>query len=199
MVEISMHGLGERFDEVTAVKGSFERCLQGVRRLLESGIPVTLKTVGMTINKDQVLQIKGYAESLGVERWYMGEDIRPALDGSTHPFRFQLCEEEFLEMEKNDLRILKEHEEKKRRSFEEFQERHENPLKNRCGSVTKYHIDPYGRLSLCSNNRLRLYDLRTGSFREGFFEALSEFPCPKNPASNPGSFKETPSLIPTAP
>jgi hypothetical protein len=43
--------------------------------------------------------------------------------------------------------------------------------------MQRFHIDAYGKLQLCSGNRLQSYDLRTGSFREGFFEAMPTFAC----------------------
>ena len=40
-----------------------------------------------------------------------------------------------------------------------------------------FHIDAYGRLQLCSGNRLHSYDLREGSFQNGFYDALPTFAC----------------------
>ena len=42
----------------------------------------------------------------------------------------------------------------------------------------RFHIDAYGMLQLCSGNRRAGYDLRKGSFREGFYEVLPTFGCP---------------------
>lgn len=190
MIEISMHGLGERFDEVTAMRGSFNRCVEAVKALLRAHLPVTLKTVGLSLNQDQVLEIRRFAESLGVARWYFGEDIREALDGSRAPFRFQLSHDELMEFEKEDPRMLEEHWQKKHKDAERYRkERSGNPFENRCGSRTKFNIDPYGGLQLCSKNRMKSYDLTQGSFREGFFKALAGFPCPKKPAMS-ASFQE---------
>src|SRR2546422_812159 len=41
----------------------------------------------------------------------------------------------------------------------------------------RFHIDAYGGLQLCSGNRQMSYDLRTGTFEEGFYHALPSFPC----------------------
>ena len=46
------------------------------------------------------------------------------------------------------------------------------------GGQNKFHIDAYGQLQLCSNNRRQSYDLRRGSFQEGFYKVLPQFPCP---------------------
>jgi hypothetical protein len=52
--------------------------------------------------------------------------------------------------------------------------------------MQRFHIDAYGQLQLCSSNRRQSYDLREGSFRIGFYEALPTFACdwkaPQKPA-----------------
>ncbi len=179
-IEISMHGLEEDFDKITAVQGSFEKCLRGIRLLVERKIPLTLKTVGMTLNKDQVLKIQEYVRAFENVNWYFGETMRPALDGSMDPLRFQLSESELLEIEGRDSKMLQEKEKQKN----ELEEEKEKPLKNHCGSQFKFHIDAYGGLQLCSKKRSETYDLRRGSFEEGFYEALPRFYCPKKPQSS---------------
>ncbi len=182
-VEISLHGLGESFDRVTTVKGSFERCMDGVQHLVKRKIPVTLKTVGMTINQDEILEIKRFAESWGSGvQWYLGEQMRPALDGSEAPLRFQLPQEAFGDIARHDIRMQEEHDRitvqlNRTPTQEELQQ-------NRCGSRYKFHIDAYGGLQLCSANRVRTYDLRRGSFLKGFFEMLPSFPCAKKPVAS---------------
>ncbi len=180
MIEISLHGLGASFDRITGVKGSYDRCLDGVRCLRERNVPLTLKTVGMTINEDEILRIKQFVESLGGVQWYLGEQMRPALDGSEAPLRFQLPQEIFGNIARHDIQMQEEHDRITAQlnhtpTQEEIQH-------NRCGSRHKFHIDAYGGLQLCSANRTKTYDLRHGAFREGFYEALPEFPCAKKSA-----------------
>ena len=88
MIEISFHGLTEQsFERITQGPGSYERCLAGIRLILERKLPLTLKTTGMTANRDEVLRIKEYVAHLGREysekvQYKFGSDIRPRLDGS---------------------------------------------------------------------------------------------------------------------
>ena len=50
-VEVSLYGAAAAtYEMITGVEGSFERCLTGIRRFLEHGINVRLKTVLMTLN-----------------------------------------------------------------------------------------------------------------------------------------------------
>jgi hypothetical protein len=48
----------------------------------------------------------------------------------------------------------------------------------------RFHIDAYGGLQLCSGNRGQSYDLRHGSFQDGFYRHLPTFGCRwKEPAA----------------
>ncbi len=41
--------------------------------------------------------------------------------------------------------------------------------------MSSFNIDPYGRLSACSMVRFQTYDLRKGSFSEGWHNAIPSF------------------------
>ena len=173
MLEISFHGLtAGSFDRITQIAGSFEQCLRGIRLLLERKLPVTLKSLGMTLNRDEILEIKALAKRFGANVHYkFGAQMRPRLDGSEEPFDLQLSKDEIRAIEGADAEMR---EERTR------QDEMERAGPRQCGGGRlSFHIDAYGRLALCSNNRRRGYDLRTGSFREGFYESLPGFPCPR--------------------
>ena len=178
MIEISFHGLTkESFDSITQVPGSYDRCMAGIRLILERRLPLTLKTVGMTVNRDEVLKIKDYVDRLGQVQYKFGSDIRPRLDGSEDVYQYQLGEDEVaaIEYAAPDFRSERARQD---RQMEEILRQG----KSLCeGGRYKFHIDAYGQLQLCSNNRRRSYDLRNGSFREGFYELLPQFPCPRRP------------------
>lgn len=176
MIEVSFHGLTRQsFDQITLAHGSFDRCLEGIALILERDLPLTLKTVGMSINRDEILKIKEFVGGLNEKVQYkFGSDIRPRLDGSEDVYQYQLPKEEIHAIEQAD---------------EEF--RADRVRQERCkqvwidqgkqlcgGGKYKFHIDAYGQLQLCSNNRRQSYDLLRGSFREGFYQFLPEFPCP---------------------
>jgi hypothetical protein len=55
------------------------------------------------------------------------------------------------------------------------------------GGDTTFHIDALGRLQRCSRNRRGWYDLRMGSFAEGFDAAMPRFPCPRRVPPDPGA------------
>jgi len=167
-IEISLHGMREdTFERITQGKGSFSRCLQAIRLLLERRLPLLLKTTAMTLNKDEILEIKKFVRSLGPVGYKLGERMRLTLEGSEAPGRFVLTDEELADIEQQDPELWTE---ACRKSSE---------AKPVCESGKRsFHIDAYGQLQLCSGNRTQSYDLRRGSFQEGFYRFLPQFPCP---------------------
>ena len=174
MIEISFHGLTKgTFEAITQGHRSYEHCLLGIRLILERKLPLTLKTTGTTLNRDEVLKIKEYVSRLGDVRYKFGADIRPRLDGSEDVYQHQLPQEEIAAIEGADQEFRAE---RARQDRERAKARAEGQDFCRGGKY-KFHIDAYGQLQLCSNNRERSYDLRGGSFLEGFYQVLPTFPC----------------------
>lgn len=167
--EITLYGMTEAtYEAVTGLPGSYKKCIRGIELLHERGLPLKLKTVGLTINKHELEDMRAYAKSLGQETFKIDYQINPRLNGSKIPCRVRLDLREIVELEMADPKY--------RAEFVEFEKRardvrFEEPPKNLyvCGAgVTLFHIDAYGRLSLCMISRLNSYDLRNGSFDEGF-------------------------------
>ncbi len=175
-IEISLHGLTEgTFDGITQRQGSFRRCTRAIDLLLKRNLPLALKTTAMTMNKDEVLAIKRYVRSLGAVGYKLGEEMRPALDGSTAPERFGLTEFELHTLNGEDPELWK-----------EACHKQSQPMSPCESGQRTFHIDAYGQLQLCSGNRRQGYDLKRGSFREGFYRVLPTFGCPfKADASAP--------------
>ena len=175
-IEISLHGMTrETFERVTLGQGSYDRCLQAIGFLLDRQIPLVLKSTAMTLNQREILDIKRYVESLGTVKYKLGEEMRPELDGGAVPFQYALSEQDLAELNQRDPDLWRDA--CRRDSLE--------PPPCRSG-MHVFHIDAYGQLQLCSGNRRRSYNLRTGSFHAGFFEALPTFACewktPQEPA-----------------
>lgn len=174
-IEISLHSLMEdRFDGITRGKGSFQRCMNAVRLALDRKLPLVLKTTAMTVNKDEVLAIKRHVEGLGAVAYKLGVDMRPTLDGSEAPASLGLSPSELSEITRQDPELWTE------------VCRTQQPMPPCESGKRTFHIDAYGQLQLCSANRRQGYDLRHGSFTEGFYHALPTFACPfKTGATDP--------------
>ncbi len=120
----------------------------------------------MTLNQREILDVKRYAESLGTAGYKLGEEIRPELDGGAGPFQYALSEPDLADLNQRDPELWRDA--RRRDSLDAL------PC---LSGMRAFHIDAYGRLQLCSGNRRQSYDLRTGSFKTGFFEALPAFAC----------------------
>jgi len=176
-IEISLHGItATTFEGITQGPGSYGRCRRAIDLLRARGIPLVLKTTALTSNRDELLHIKRYVDALGGVSFKLGEDIRPALNGDGSPFRHALGEQELADLHAQDPRL----------SAEACRERAAAATPCQSG-LHRFHIDAYGMLQLCSGNRREGYDLRTGSFRHGFYKALPTFGCPWK-ASRPIEF-----------
>ena len=86
-MEITLNGITrEIYERVTRVPGSFNLAMDGIRSVTEKGIPLVLKSNGMTVNHCEILEIKKYTESLlGKGRYRFDPVIMPKINGSREP------------------------------------------------------------------------------------------------------------------
>lgn len=166
-IEISLHGVNEHtFETVTQTHGSYQRCAAAIRLLRDRRLPLVLKTTAMTLNRREILDIKRYVQGLGSVGYKLGEELRPALDGTDGPLRFGLPPEDLNDLNREDPQL-----------WQETCRKQSAPAPPCRSGMRSFHIDAYGFLQLCSGNRNQGYDLRNGSFEEGFYEYLPTFGC----------------------
>lgn len=170
-VEITLYGATRQtYEAVTGVSGSYDRCLQGIELLVERHIPLRLKAVVLTVNKDEVEGMKQYAQNLGVPFRY-DPAIMPRLDQGLEPCHFRLTPEEVVEIEMADPERVQ--------SWNEFYQTHQGPVAGDslylCNAGRySFFMDSFGRLSLCLSARSPSYDLRQGSFAEAWHDFLPQ-------------------------
>jgi radical SAM protein with 4Fe4S-binding SPASM domain len=168
-VEISLYGMtAATYEKVTGVRGSFERCIRGIELLRERNIPLKLKSVIMTINRHEFEAMKRYAESMQMS-FRFDTMINIKRDGSREPTKLRLSPEEIVALQQSDERYMI--------GFQEFVEKFGKPRKTDllyvCGAGEyTFHISSTGLLSVCLTSPEPGYDLRRGTFHEGFFEAI---------------------------
>lgn len=171
-VEITLYGITkETYETVTRIPGSFERCIKGINLLLERQISLKLKSTVMTSNRHELWQIKNYAEELGVE-FRFDPILNPRLDGSKRPCTLRLSPEEVLDLDLAD--------EKRTEEWQKFCEEHWGPARSGrlyiCGAgISSFHVDPYGEMTPCVMSRFQSYNLRHGSFNEGWRHCIPQF------------------------
>jgi MoaA/NifB/PqqE/SkfB family radical SAM enzyme len=98
-VEISIYGAtAAAHDRVTGVDGSFEKTMRGFKLLKDRGIDVSLKTILMTLNRDELEGMLDIAKVNGV-KFRVDGAIFPRLDGDKGPLELRLKPEEVVERE----------------------------------------------------------------------------------------------------
>jgi len=163
MIEISLYGASrEVYEGITGVPGSYRACLNGINRLRVRDLNVELKTPVFSYNYSEFSSIQRLASELGLKFRWDGV-IRPRLDGGNRHQDLRLAPSQVLALELESETIL-----------EEWQALYDNhggvprdDLLYGCwAGLTSFHIDSYGRLSICGMARSRNYDLVQGTFRD---------------------------------
>jgi radical SAM protein with 4Fe4S-binding SPASM domain len=172
IIEITLYGYSQAtYERVTGIPGSHKRCLRGIELLMERGLPLKLKTVLMTPNRHELGDMQAFARSLGVE-FRFDPILNAGLDGSLLPTGLRLSPEEIVAIERADP-------DRARRWPEHFKQIGDTKITDRrlyaCSAgANSFHIDSFGRLSLCLTARHPSYDLRAGSFHHGWEEFIPQ-------------------------
>ena len=161
-VEISLYGATrDTFERITRVKGSYKKCLDGIRQLLYRQINVKLKTVLMTHNRHELSAMKRMAKEYGV-KFRFDPDIFPCLtNGDKSALGLRVPPEEVIEMEICD-------EERSRQWSDYYEKSKDIPGTENlydCGAgLTSFHIDAYGNLLPCLMTPQYKYSLANSTF-----------------------------------
>ena len=171
-IEITLYGhTRETYERLTGVPGSFDRCRRGIELLLERKLPLKLKTVPTSINKHEVRDMQEFASELGVEFKYDAL-VNPRTDCSQSPLAVRLRPEEVVALEfaepirRSEYRRLLEHD------AANGPRQAADDLYHCGGGMTACAVDPYGNLSICVISHRSLYNVREGSFADGWNRAL---------------------------
>ena len=169
-VEITLYGRTQATHErITGVPGSYERCMRGIRLLMERNVPTAIKTVAMTLNRHEIREMQRFVEEDLRLEFRFDAMINCRLDCSRRPLAVRLTPREIVELDQGDPKRWAE--------WKKFVELHNGPVYSGehgddlygCGAgINSYAIDPGGRLSVCAFSRDDSWDLRRGSFREGW-------------------------------
>lgn len=183
-VEISIYGAtDETHDRITGVKGSFKKALKGFNLLKRHNLEVTLKTILMTLNKDEIEGMIALAEQ-NHAKFRMDGAIFPRLNGDTSPMQYRLTPREVVEREF----LLPERTSDWRKFMDNVGKLEPSEALYDCGAgVSCFHISAEGLLKPCIMTQAPFFSLKTGSFRDGWkkmTEILDKKPEPDYPCSS---------------
>ena len=185
LVEISLYGMTrETYERVTRVPGSYQRCLDGIRRLLDRGVPLKLKTMVMSWNQHELPAMRQFARELGLGFKHDGllnarVDCGASRYGEVQVPPAELVALEMAEPETRE-RLQATAEEIRALAGQEW----DDPYVYSCGAgQVAFTVDPYGRLQMCQLSRRAAFDLREESFASIWnerFPALRARPWQEN-------------------
>ncbi|MBN1869432.1 MAG: radical SAM protein [Candidatus Omnitrophica bacterium] len=177
-IEITFNGITpETYESITQVPGSFKKVMRTIEKLRELKMPLVLKSNCLRQNKHEIAHVKAFVARLfenvprGKYRFRYDPMIYPRLNGDKTPLEYRLSFEELEEVRKQDPDIWDEY----LRGI-----RHGMPGLRRgkeflyfCNSwMEGFFVNPYGKLKFCNYSNKFSTDLRTGSFKEGFYKTI---------------------------
>jgi radical SAM protein with 4Fe4S-binding SPASM domain len=164
-VEVTLYGAtAATYETVTGVRGSYERCIAGIERLISGNIRVRLKTILMTLNSHEFSAMQDMAKRYDVE-FRSDAAIFPCFDNTLSPVELRVSPEAVVAKEFSDPETFRQWREHFERSRETFLT---GPL-YQCGAgLTTFHVDSSGFLKPCLMVTGLKYDLKKGSFKEGW-------------------------------
>jgi radical SAM protein with 4Fe4S-binding SPASM domain len=181
-IEITLYGATrETYEKLTQKPGSFDRCMRGIQLLLERGLPLKLKTVPTTVNQHEVYAMKEMAASLGVE-FKFDPLVNPRIDCSQSPLAVRLTPEEVVGLEFYDATRKEEYRRLVTKDLCESEPASSSAddsiagkQRYSCGGgVNGCAVSPSGKMSICVISQQQGYDIRSGSFREGWNGKMHE-------------------------
>jgi radical SAM protein with 4Fe4S-binding SPASM domain len=167
-VEVTVHSMDAGvFESITQSRGSFDRCMTGLRRLAERSISIRIKSVAMRQNADCLSGVEAFAIGIGAT-YRFDPHISACLDGGVGPLKVRLSPAEIVALDVSDPKRLP--------AWVELVERASLPSRDRifaCGAGTRsFHVDARGLMSACLMTQYMTHDLRSGTLREGWSEFI---------------------------
>ena len=196
-VEISIYGAtAETYESVTQVKGSYQRFIRGIDRLRDNNIRYRLKTVLLTSNQHEFLEMEDFARQRGVE-FHHDAAVFPCLPHDDNagaansqqkgraPISISVDSIKKLNLDEplnlrveTDTIVDLELGTEDQRQFWASQLQPGKEFTNteklyQCGAANNgFHIDPYGMLYACLLTSHHGHDLKQSSFMDGWNGAL---------------------------
>src|SRR5580692_1819898 len=173
-IEITLYGrTRETYEALTAVPGSYDRCLRGIKLLRDRGLPLKLKTVGTSINKHEILAMRAFVEEELHLDFKFDSLINPRIDCSQSPLAVRLSPEEVVVLDLHWPKVAAEYRAAAERELASSSAPGQSDTVYSCGGgINSFALDPYGQMSICVLSHQDTYDIRSGSVREGWEQFL---------------------------
>jgi radical SAM protein with 4Fe4S-binding SPASM domain len=173
-IEITLYGrTRETYEALTAVPGSYDKCLRGIRLLKERSLPLKLKTVATSINKHEVMAMRRFAEEeLGVE-FKMDGQINPRIDCSQSPLAVRLTPEEVVALDMSMPKASSEYQRLVKHDLETPPSLSKVDTMYFCGGgMNSFAINAYGEIGICVISQQETFGIRGPGVKAVWEESL---------------------------
>jgi radical SAM protein with 4Fe4S-binding SPASM domain len=173
-IEITLYGRTRKtYEALTAIPGSYDRCLRGIRLLKERGLPLKLKTVATSINKHEVSAMRRFAEEeLGVE-FKMDGQINPRIDCSQSPLAVRLTPEEVVALDMSAPKGVSEYRRLAKHDLENPPNLAQIDTVYHCGGgMSGFAINAYGEMGICVISQQETFSVREVGVRKVWEDSL---------------------------
>jgi radical SAM protein with 4Fe4S-binding SPASM domain len=173
-IEITLYGrTRETYEALTAIPGSYDRCLRGIKLLKERGLPLKLKTVATSINKHEVTAMRRFAEEeLGVD-FKMDGQVNPRIDCSQSPLAVRLTPEEVVALDMSTPKAVMEYRRLAKRDLENPPNMSRSNSVYFCGGgMNSLAINAYGEMGICIISQQETFSVRGKGLRDVWEESL---------------------------
>ncbi len=167
-IEMTLNGVTEdTYERISQVKGSFRRVMRNTERVLEAGLPLKIKTLVSRNNFHEMDEIKAFVESRGLT-FAASSSIFARLNGDATPGRYRLDVEEVIRMDFSEEECSPDPSAGGESDTSDVEIAPQPDRFYRCAIGNwQWHIDPYGKLVICSCVREPSHDVLTGDVGEG--------------------------------
>lgn len=167
-VEVTVHSMNPViFEHITRARGSYDKCMNGIRMLSDRGISLRLKTVLMKPNVGETDGVRAFAEKIGA-KYRIDPHIQPKVDGSHDPLGVRLSANEIVDLDRQDKERMQD--------WQRLLDRDLPLISDQvfaCGAgIRSFYVNAEGKLSACTMTQYESYDLRHGNFKEAWHDFL---------------------------
>jgi radical SAM protein with 4Fe4S-binding SPASM domain len=173
-IEITLYGATKQtYEALTQIPGSYDKCMRGIRLLLDRKLPLKLKTVPTTVNRHEVYEMQRMAEQDFAVDFKFDPLVNPRTDCSQSPIALRLTPEDAVALDMHEPRRRTEYGQLIERDLAQPANGFSSEGVYTCGGgVTSCAIDPYGQISICVLSHKESYDWRSGDFKAGWDDFL---------------------------
>lgn len=185
VVEISLYGATkETYEKVTRVQGSYDRCIEGINRVVDAGIKLKLKTMALTVNQHEIEAMDKMSQDLGCE-FRFDPMIQKRIDDnkSCKPEKYRISPEDVVRLDMMFPKRMEAH----REFCKKFIGKPQNTESlYQCGAGKgSLNINPYGIVMGCMMMTMEGFSLKEQGLKwiweQGILSIISQkkdFPLP---------------------